>query len=650
MCAIAGIVARFRRSLPDSAPTDVATMTDTMAHRGPDGQGIWRGDTACFGHRRLAIIDLVDGTQPMLSHDKRFCITYNGEIYNFRSLRTECLRHGAHFRTNSDTEILLESYRLWGKDCLAFLEGMFAFAILDTQTRTLFLARDRFGKKPLFYTFQNGCCYFASELSALTALSSLSLHIDLNALVRFCAYEYVPNPNTMYREIQSLPPSHFATLTDTSFSIERYWDLPTPLAENKTASPEDLAIELKSLLRQAVRRRLISDVPLGVFLSGGIDSSLVTALMAEALPTVKTFSIGFQEASYDESRYAHIIRDTFATNHTECILSADQCADILPDLIQAMDVPMADASIAPTYLLSHMTRQSVTVALGGDGSDELWAGYENYAAYALGLFYQKLPRWLRRGIIEPVCAHLPSQSGYVNLHRAMQTFLHASYTPNWLRMQDLLTALHDEFLPTLFTKDVQTHLRLLHDPNELFSSTRVEYEHWQDPSISPLARAFHVYCRQYLPEDILVKVDRCSMLNSLEVRAPFLDTDLASFTARLPLSLKCQGLKGKKLLRMAIRDILPARILHRNKRGFQIPVADWLRGRLKPLLDDTFAPQTLHNEGIFDPKALSTLIELHTTKTLDLRKELWTLLVLLLWLRKQVHAPAFAGFTCHPPT
>ena len=635
MCGIAGIFRPDGRALPPETREHLIRMTDALVHRGPDGAGHWLCGPIGLGHRRLSIIDRRGGAQPMTSHDGRYTISYNGEIYTYRELRKELEARGARFTTLSDTEVIIESVRLFGVSALTHLEGMFAFALWDAKERTLLLARDRFGKKPLFYTLQNNACYFASELSALTALPVLSLHIDQAAIIRYLAHEYVPEPQTVYKEAKSLLPAHYAYVTQSGVTMERYWDLPEP---KKAAKADDCIAECRSLLTQAVRRRLISDVPLGVFLSGGIDSSLVTALMAHEIGRVKTFSIAFTEASYDESRYARAIAERYATDHHETVLSADQCADILPSVIEAMDVPMADASLSATYLLARATRRHVTVALGGDGADELWAGYENYPAYALGRLYRRFPRSIRLGLIEPIARKLPSLSGYVNPRRALATFLHAAYTPDWLGIQDLLTAHHAEDLPNLLSRELATGYNWLLKEEFLFAATKLEYEAWQNAS--PLARAFHVYCRSYLPYDILVKVDRASMLNSLEVRAPFLDTDFAEFTARLPLEFKCRGLTGKRLLRKACADLLPPRILNRNKRGFQIPVADWLRGRLKPLAEDLFETSRLQQEGFLNAKYVHALMERHVSGAADLRKELWTLLVLQLWLRAQAKKPA----------
>lgn len=634
MCGIAGICQTDASPLPPQCMHWVRAMTARMAHRGPDGEGFWDGARACFGHRRLSIIDLSGGAQPMSSADGDLTITFNGEIYNFARLKEQLAAQGARFATDSDTEVILEAYRLWGVDCLARFDGMFAFALWDQARQRLFCARDRFGKKPFFYTLWGGRLFFASELSALEQIRELPLTPDPQAIVRYLAYEYVPTPATLYAEARSLEPAHMLLLEDGRLRIRRYWDLPCP-DEDDRRDPDSLCEELRFLLTRAVRRRMVSDVPLGVFLSGGIDSSIVAGLMAHQSPTpVRTFSIGFREASYDESRYARIVARAFGTEHHERVLDADECADSLPGIISSMDVPMADASVAPTWLLSGVTRQKVTVALGGDGADELWAGYEHYIGFLLAQWYNRLPGPLRRGIIEPLCRLLPSGAGYINPRLAVSTFLRAAHAPAWQRVQTMLTALAPDVQHAILDSAFPGKNTALLAPENLFAPTREHYEHWQPPqAATPLARAFHVYARQFLLDDILVKVDRCSMLHSLEVRAPFLDRDAAEFAARLPLKHKLHGFRRKWLLKKAFAGLLPPEILHRNKRGFQIPVAQWLRGRLRPLMEDLLSPAALKAQGIFQPQAVRALMDRHLSDKEDLRKPLWTLLVFQLWWR-----------------
>ena len=634
MCGIAGICQVDASPLTPEAGQWVKAMTDRMSHRGPDGEGQWSSGPVCLGHRRLSIIDLSGGGQPMHSADGQMTVTFNGEIYNYAELKEQLTALGGQFQTSSDTEVILEGYRIWGPDCLARFDGMFAFALWDNQQRRLFCARDRFGKKPFFYTVQQGRLYFASELTGIEQLRHLSLTMNPQAVMRYLAYEYVPTPHSVYTEVQSLPPSHMLLLQDGNLSISRYWDMPMP-DESDKRSDNELCEELRFLLSRAVRRRMVSDVPLGVFLSGGIDSSIVAGLMARQSSTaIKTFSIGFSEASYDESRYARIVAKAFATDHHERVLSAEECADTLPGIISRMDVPMADASVAPTWLLSGVTREKVTVALGGDGADELWAGYEHYIGFKVAQWYNAAPSALRRGIIEPLAQLLPSSAGYINPRLAVATFLRAAHAPAWQRVQTMLTAFTPDMQESILDSAFKAQQPGFLAPEVLFAPTREHYDHWQPQNTAtPLARAFHVYARQFMLGDILVKVDRCSMLHSLEVRAPFLDKDAAEFAARLPVSRKLHGFKRKWLLKKAFAELLPDEILYRNKRGFQIPVAQWLRGRMRPLMEDLLNESTLKAQGIFNYQAVRALMDEHVSGRADLRKPLWTLLVFQLWWR-----------------
>lgn len=634
MCGIAGILNLDGQPLAPEASMAVNGMLDKMAHRGPDGSGLWQHGAICLGHRRLSIIDLAGGTQPMPDAERRLWIVFNGEIYNFPVLRAELAAAGARFLTNSDTEVILAAYAAWGIACLERLEGMFAFALWDVERERLFCARDHFGKKPFYYTCQNGQLAFASELSAL-AVSGLSFHLDPRALMRYLAYEYVPTPQAIYREVKILEPAHYLILENGALKIARYWDLPRP--SPKIPAPEPaLEQELRELMTQAVRKRMLSDVPLGVFLSGGIDSTIVAGLMAHmSTRPIQTFSIGFTEASYDESRYARVAARYYATDHHERILSAEECADELPGIVSHMDTPMADASCAPTWLLAGLARQKVTVALGGDGADELWAGYEHYIGFRAALAYNRLPLWLRKGI-KSLARLLPASANYINPRLAVETFLAGAGAPDWLRTQAMLTAINPEMQRAILNPEWLESYGSggnFLKPSILFAPTRRQYNHWLPPDgASPLARAFHVYARQFMLDDILVKVDRCSMLHSLEVRAPFLDRHVAEFAASLPLNMKLHGVKRKFLLKKAFANLLPPVILHRNKRGFQIPVAAWLRGKLKPLLLDLCSQERLRQQGIFNPQAIDKLMECHFSGQRDLRKPLWTLLVLQIWL------------------
>jgi len=628
VCGIAGFV----HVRADAAPADqerlawLRAMTDAIERRGPDGQGQTIYGQASLGHRRLSIIDLSTGGQPMEDATGRVAVVFNGEIYNFQEIKTRLQEKGYQFKTHSDTEVICNAWLDKGPDCLDDFEGMFAFALWDKRERTLFAARDRFGKKPFFYALQNGVLAFASELTCLRKLPFLRFEIPVQAIARFLSYEYVPTPESIYKDVYKLRPGHYLLLKDGNLKTAPYWDLPVP-EEKAPGTEEECCERLRELLAQAVKRRLVSDVPLGVFLSGGIDSSTVAALMAGMLPKVKTFSIGFTEQSYDESRYARMVAERYATDHHERILSAAECGDLLPEIVSRFDEPMADPSIVPTYLLSQVTREKVTVALGGDGPDELFAGYEYYSGFKLAQSYLRLPGILRKGLIEPLTRLLPHSAGYVNPRFVADTFLLGARAPEWLRVQTWLSAFHPDAQAAIWKRPQPGML----DPARLFAPTKELYDRF--PAADPMAKVFYLFARQYMLDYILVKVDRCSMMHSLEVRAPFLDRDVAEFACRLPISMKLKGTTRKYLLKKTAANILPKEILHRQKRGFLIPAAQWLRESLRPQLEELTGEAFLKSQGLFDPAALRTMREEHLSGRRDHRKALWTMLVLQLWLK-----------------
>ncbi len=630
MCGIAGFYQLNGQNLPENAHAWLKDMTDSISYRGPDGEGQWIDGPIALGHRRLSIIDLKTGAQPMTDYSGHVWISFNGEVYNFPVLRKELERLGFNFNTNSDTEVILNAWQAWGEACVERFEGMFAFVLFDKKQQKLFCARDRFGKKPFFYTIQDGRFIFASELTAIRRFPNLDLSVSPKNILRYLVYDYPPTPDSIYTEVQKLPPSHSLLIADGKTSLRRYWDIPTPL-ETVNASEYELAEELQYLLQLAVKRRMISDVPLGVFLSGGIDSSIVTGLMARQASKIKTFSIGFEEASYDESSYARVVAKHFDTDHCEHILSSDYCAEILPDIISRLDEPLADPSVAPTYILSEITRQHVTVALGGDGADELFAGYEHFIGLNLADFYLKWPKFLRKGL-EKIPSIAPESSNYININNALSTFFQGAYAPPWLRVQTLLTAFTPDMRKQLLQESFSSNNQEFLKDEKLFAPTKELFSHWPNAT-SNMDRTFYVYARQFLVDDILTKVDRCSMLKSLEVRAPFLDTKVAEFAAKLPLRYKLKGLKRKYILKKSCANLLPKEILTRNKRGFQIPVAAWLRGSLRPLVEELLGERFLQEQSVFNVPYIRELVDAHMSGKKDLRKPLWTLLALQLWWR-----------------
>ncbi|CAM2059102.1 asparagine synthase (glutamine-hydrolysing) [Desulfovibrionales bacterium] len=647
MCGIAGFVL-----LDGIGPNGVATederrgwlkaMCCAISHRGPDGHGIWMEGPVALGHRRLSVIDLANGAQPMVDAANRAVVTFNGEIYTFLELKDDLAGRGYRFLNCSDTEVLINAYLDQGKACLDRFEGMFAFALWDREQKILFAARDRFGKKPFFYTLQNGVFAFASELTALVRLPLLSLTVVPEDIAYFLAYEYVPTPRSIYSEVYKLPPGHYLILQDGRIRIESYWDMPPPDESGRciTAADEiDLAAELRCHMETAVRRRLVSDVPLGVFLSGGIDSSTVCAYMARMLPQVKSFSVAFTEASYNESSYVRAVTSMYATEHHEYVLSAEACGSLLPELMIRFDEPMADPSIVPTFLLSQMTRQDVTVALSGDGSDELFAGYEHYAAFVWAERYLALPRMLRKKVLEPLARRLPNSAGYVNPRMVAEKFIAGTDSPRWLRCQCWLAAFSGEAQDALWQPAEASGLNHSFFAQDLlFASTWKLYNHFS--AKTPLAKLFYLFARQFMLDYILVKVDRCAMLNSLEVRTPFLDRDLSEFVCRLPVSLKLHGNTRKYLLKLAVEHLVPQKIRKRPKRGFLIPTAQWLKESLRPLLEELCAEPRIKAQGLFEHSVLRRMMDEHFTGVVDHRKELWTMLVLQLWLKE--HNPSIA--------
>lgn len=569
MCGIAGFLGSGDEAV-------LQRMTARLVHRGPDDTRflIERDHGVYFGFCRLAILDLEGGRQPMTTADGALSIVFNGEIYNFRELRSELETLGATFQTDhSDTEVLLHGWRHWGKDLPNRLNGMWAFALYDRHKRQIFFSRDRFGKKPLYYHATNDCFVFASELIALRGHPCVPATLSKRALQKYFAHGYVPAPLTFLEGVSKLPGGHSLTLdlSSRAYRVERYWQyLPEPSDDHSPAQEAQWIEQFRSYLDAAVKRRLVADVPIGCFLSGGIDSSTVTALAMRHAghERIKAFSIGFDEATFDETRYARMVADHVGADHQIERLSVQRALDILPDLAARLDEPIADSSILPTYLLCQHARRQVKVALGGDGADELLAGYDPFRALRYARWYEKLvPRALHRGISLAV-ARLPVSHRYMSLDfRLKRTLRGLDHAPRlWLPV----------WMAPLAPSELVELLGAPIDPDDLFSEA---IETWDGcTSADPVDRAMAFYIRLYLQDDILVKVDRASMLHSLEVRAPFLDIELVDFLRRLPARVKLRHGTTKWLLRRAVKHLLPAGILARSKQGFAMPIGQWLRG------------------------------------------------------------------------
>jgi asparagine synthase (glutamine-hydrolysing) len=635
MCGIAGIIRHNGHRLDEQTLSD---MTLALRHRGPDDGGIHmirHSDIEIgLGHRRLSIIDLSEsGHQPMTNEDGTLWITYNGEIYNFREIKDELIRYGHVFSSDTDTEVIIHGYEQYGIEILKKINGMFAFGLWDDRKRQLFLARDRYGKKPVYYQCSKGGLIFASELKSLLKHSDIKREIDLKSLSRYLLCEYVPAPFSIIKDIFKVPAGHYLTWQAGSVSILPYWQIRFDSADQR-ALPDEFELEgqLIDLLRKSVERRLVSDVPLGVFLSGGIDSSSIVALMAELIPSnqIKTFSIGFEDRSFDESNYARRVAKLFGTDHHEKVFTPTMMLDTLPDVWDFLDEPFADASVLPTYMLSKFTREFVTVALGGDGGDEIFAGYDPFLAHRAADLYQGIPTMIRDKVLAPLFNALPVSTKNMSFDFRIKQFLKGIPYPPAIRNQIWLGSFDMTEQKKLFTHESHELLADYDPYSEIHQSCRgVSFRDSVDQLI-------YVYCRYYLGEDILTKVDRASMAASLEVRAPYLDREFVECVNRLPSKFKLHGLIRKYLLKKSLQRKLPGDILHRKKKGFGIPLAEWLKGELKPILLDVFSPARIRREGLFDVGMIETLLREHFSGEKDNRKPIWTLLMFEMWRERFV--------------
>jgi asparagine synthase (glutamine-hydrolysing) len=624
MCGIAGF---FRTAAVDGSEATLRQMGAALRHRGPDAGGEYLDDTVGLAHRRLSIIDLSpQGNQPMFSADGRLAIVFNGEIYNFRSLRQELEQSGVVFHTGTDTEVLLTLYRQHGPACLPLLNGMFAFAIWDKTARTLFMARDRIGKKPLYYYHRGGDrLAFASEIKSLLCLPGLCREIEPTAIVDFLAYQYIPDPKTIYRNIHKLPPAHYLLLqAGGEPRIHEYWDVSfAPRPAGSLAAAEE---ELLTLLQDATAIRMQADVPLGAFLSGGVDSSAVVALMTQASPKpVKTCTIGFDDKEYDESSFSREVASLFNTEHSEYLLRK-RLTDTVQLLPKFFDEPFADSSALPTYHLSRLARQSVTVALAGDGGDESFAGYEKYA---VELKEQLARQYIPRPLLSLIHSATAGLGEHTLIRKAMSLSGSAMQEPGraFFTTNSCLDA---DLLHSLLAADIGRACSS-YDPAEQ------TLRYWnKGGGEDHVARMLYTDLKTYLPGDILVKVDRMSMANSLEVRAPFLDYRIIEFAASLPSSWKISGSSKKIILRKAFNCLLPDKILNRRKHGFTVPLHAWFRGELKSLAEETLLCQEALGEYL-NQVTVQRLWHEHQSQRKNHGTILWSLLMLGLWQREYMN-------------
>ena len=634
MCGIAGWINLKQSDSNAGAEAVLHSMCERIVHRGPDSEGLWLDETVALGMRRLSIIDLHTGDQPVFNCDRSVVVMMNGELYNYREVRAELKKKGHKFTTRSDTEILPHLYEEYGGAMLEHVNGMYAFSLWDSRAKKLIIARDRFGEKPLYYGVFDGMLIWASELKAILAHPSVNPELDLNAIRHYVSFDYVPAPMSIFKGINKLPAAHVLTVENGEVKTRRYWDVKWNADSVKTngsfqVKPQSTlskkAEELKELLSDAVRMRLVSDVPLGILLSGGIDSSTVAAFATQhATERVKTFSIGFEEDSFDESKYARKVAKHLDTEHYEDKLSATTAGDLVLEIGKWLDEPMSDGSLIPTFLLAQFVRKHVTVALGGDGGDELFAGYPMYYAHTVAAKYLAIPSVLRTGLIEPLVNALPVSTKNMSFDYKAKRFVRASKYDEVTRHHSWFGSFSLDDHRYLFTKDVlaKTDDDIYRGVRELVgrSDAKNVIEQMQYADIS-----------FYLAEDILTKVDRAAMAVSLETRAPFLDPRVGQFAASIPVEYKLKGKSGKVILKEAMRGLLPQEILHRPKKGFGIPIAEWLKGRLNPLMHDMLSPDRLSDQGLFNPDHVQRLITEHETAQASHHKELWTLLVFQVW-------------------
>ena len=620
MCGISGF------SWQDEAL--VGKMTQTLAHRGPDDYGVYTDAGVSLGHRRLSIIDLSKhGHQPMSNADGTVWLSYNGEIYNFPELRRTLEAKGYTFRSRTDSEVIVHAYEEYGPACVEKFNGMFAFAIWDQNRRELFLARDRLGIKPLYYYWGHNQLVFASEIKAILQVPEVEREVNPQAVYHYVGYEFVPAPDTMFRHVHKLPAGHYLRLKDGQITVQRYWDMSF---DTDGRTPQDYAEQMRELLTESVRKRLISDVPLGVFLSGGLDSSTIVALMSHCgVDPIKTFSLGYEDETFSELEYARAVAKQFKTEHRELIVDP-----ITPELIEKavwqLDEPMTDLSTVPFYLICQRAREHVTVCLSGEGGDESLVGYDRFKASKAHATYAMLPDWIRRGIVAPLVRALPDQpqkKGAVNIFKR---FIEGGLLPEeggHMRWQYFGTPEHEA---GMFAPAFQTQMTM--DP---FAPIRAHLAHCQ--AAARLDREIYIDTKFTMPDSVLMKVDKMSMSHALEVRVPFLDHEFVEFCASIPGNLKLQGFTTKAIFRTAMQGILPDRIRGRGKQGYSLPIKNWLRHDLNDYMTDVLTSSPLMKES-FNFDYIQGLMQEHHAYKANHNHILWALINLAVWHRQFVEA------------
>ena len=623
MCGIVGFVRNDGRAIDEAL---LSRMCNAIRHRGPDDDGFYVNGPVGLAMRRLAIIDLKSGQQPIHNQDRSAWIVFNGEIYNYLELREKLEKLGHTFYTNSDTEAIVHAYDQWGVDCPRHLRGMFAFAIWNEKTQELFLARDRVGKKPLLYALVNGEIIFGSEFSALLLHPEVSREIQPEALDYYLSFMCIPAPLTAYRAIRKLEPGHWLRWRKGEIETQRYWQ--PDFTKKLDIDEQEAGERTVEILREAVRVRLMSEVPLGAFLSGGIDSSAVVALMSqESSERVKTFSIGFEEQDFSELHHARRIAEHVGADHHEFIVRPD-AVEVLPTLVEHYGEPYADSSAVPTYYVARETRKHVTVALNGDGGDESFAGYDRYIAMGLTEKYRRVPSLLRESLIKETVNLIPTSPIKRSRVNSAKRMLAVVSQPKVQRYMHWMSVFNEEAKQPLYSD-------FFREQTTGADATGV-LDRWfkRANGIGILDAMLLTDQMTYLPNDLLVKVDIATMAVSLEARSPFLDHHVIEFAASLPQKLKLRGLTSKYLLKKVLRKLLPSENLNRRKMGFGVPIGHWFRGKMQPFLREVVLSDKALRRGLFKPEAVRQLVELHTRGERDYSHQLWTLLMLELWFNR----------------
>lgn len=620
MCGLCGI---FNFDTEDSIESSlIKKMTEVLSHRGPDDQGTYTNKNIGLGHRRLSIIDLATGHQPMSNEDGSIWIVYNGEVYNYSELRDRLKKSGHVFKTNSDTETIVHAYEEWGEVCVTRLRGMFAFAIWDEKNQKLLLARDRLGIKPLHYMIDNNRIIFGSEIKSILQDPAVNKEVDFDALEDYFTYLYVRAPKTMFKGINKLLPAHVLICTPEEIRLKEYWDL--SFSNVTDGSEEYLADRLIDLLGESVRLRLMSEVPLGAFLSGGIDSSSVVAVMSRLLDSpVITSSIGFEDEQFNEIHYARKVAKRFTTEHNEFFVKPD-ALKLLPKLVWHFDEPFADSSAIPTYYVSETARKHVTVALSGDGGDENFAGYRNYFIDKLENYFRIMPDWFRRTVFANLARIYP-KADYLPQFLRAKTFLKNISMPSAHAYHNTKSIFKADVKNLIYSEELK-NWRNNYDPLSGFEA----YYNKADTD-DHLTRILYVDIKTYLVDDILTKVDRMSMANSLEVRVPMLDHVFMEFVASIPSDLKLKGKTGKYIFKKALKDILPEEIISRKKWGFGVPIGSWFRNDIKEFAEGTLFSLKSRQRGYFNMDYMQKMWKEHQSGIKNYTHHLWILLMFEMW-------------------